>query len=62
MSSAPDFFNLVFDQRHEISQVIPVSTETIRVTYRDKTDYVRENECSNIVASLFTTRYLHVFI
>jgi hypothetical protein len=47
----------VFDQKHEISQIIPVSKETIRVTYRDKIDYVRENNCSNIVASLFTTRF-----
>jgi hypothetical protein len=52
----PDkFFDLAFDERFEISQIIPVSEETIRLTYREKTDFVQENATSNIVVSLYTT-------
>lgn len=56
ISNPSEFFELVFDDRKEISQIIPVSEQTVRVTYRDKGDFIKENETSNIVVSLFTTR------
>ena len=50
-----EFYKLSYDSRIEISQIIPVNQDTIRATYRDKLEYVQENEISNIVISLFTT-------
>jgi hypothetical protein len=61
INTPAEFFELVFNQKHEVSQIIPVSDEVVRVTYREKNDYVKENEASNIVVSLFTTRYFKLF-
>ena len=45
----------ILNPKHEISQIIPVSQHVLRVSYRIVNDYIRENETSNIIVSLFTT-------
>lgn len=41
--------------KHEISQIIPISQHVLRVSYRIVNDFIRENETSNIIVSLFIT-------
>jgi len=50
-----EYNNLYNDSRIEISQIIPMNEETFRVSYRNKIEFVEENETSNLVISLFTT-------
>jgi hypothetical protein len=65
-----DFFNILFDHRvvrkkkddydyinifKEISAIIPISDEAIRVLYKHKRNFVSEHAASNIVLSLWTT-------
>lgn len=45
----------VLNPKYEISQIIPVSKDVVRVSYRSVNDYVKENDTSNIVVSLYTT-------
>lgn len=50
-----DYLACVLNPKHEISQIIPVSQHVLRVSYRLVNDYIRENDTSNIIVSLFTT-------
>lgn len=45
----------VLNPKYEISQIIPVSKDVVRVSYRSVNDYVKENDTSNLVVSLYTT-------
>ena len=50
-----DYMACVLNPKYEISQIIPVSKDVVRVSYRSVNDYVKENDTSNIVVSLYTT-------
>jgi hypothetical protein len=56
LKSPTDYFSLVLDKKIDISQIMPVGEEMMRVTYREKDSYIRENSCSNVVVALYTTR------
>ena len=45
----------VFNPKNLISQIIPLSKDVVRVTYRSVNEYIKENDASNIVVSLYTT-------
>jgi hypothetical protein len=38
-----------------LSSVIPINDDAIRVLYKNKKHFAKENACSNIVLSLWTT-------
>ena len=50
-----DYLSCILNPKHEISQIVLVSQHVLRVSYRIVNDYIRENETSNIIVSLFTT-------
>ena len=50
-----DYLACVLNPKYEISQIIPVSQHVLRVSYRLVNDFIRENDTSNIIVSLFTT-------
>src|SRR5882724_5231883 len=58
LKSPADYFSLVLDKKIDIAQIMPVGEEMMRVTYREKDSYIRENACSNVVVALYTTRLL----
>lgn len=45
----------VLNPKNLISQIIPLSKDVVRVTYRSVNEYIKENDASNIVVSLYTT-------
>jgi hypothetical protein len=58
LKSPADYFSLVLDKKIDIAQIMPVGEEMMRVTYREKDSYIRENASSNVVVALYTTRLL----
>lgn len=50
-----DYFEVVLDRRIEISQIVPISDSGIRLTYRNKSAYIREHSNHNVVVALWTT-------
>ena len=58
LKSPADYFSLVLDKKIDIAQIMPVGEEMMRVTYKEKDSYIRENACSNVVVALYTTRFL----
>ena len=54
-SNPADYMACVLNPKYEISQIIPVSKDVVRVSYRSVNDYVKENDTSNIVLSLYIT-------
>ena len=56
LKAPADYFSLVLDKKIDIAQIMPVGEEMMRVTYREKDSYIRENACSNVVVALYTTR------
>jgi len=58
LKSPADYFSLVLDKKIDIAQIMPVCEEMMRVTYREKDSYIRENASSNVVVALYTTRFL----
>jgi hypothetical protein len=62
LKSPADYFSLVLDKKIDIAQIMPVGEEMMRVTYREKDSYIRENASSNVVVALYTTRLLLLFI
>ena len=58
LKSPADYFGLVLDKKIDIAQIMPVGEEMMRVTYKEKDSYIRENACSNVVVALYTTRFL----
>jgi hypothetical protein len=49
-----EFYDLVFDHKIEIDNLIKVSEEAVRVHYKHKLDFVMEHSASNIVVALWT--------
>lgn len=49
------YYKLLLDTRLQIEMVIPVSENVVRVVYRPKKDFIKENSISNVVVSLWTT-------
>jgi hypothetical protein len=56
LKNPSDYFALVFDKNIEVSQILPVNEDTIRVTYLERESLVKENATSNVVVALNTTR------
>ncbi|KAL3100286.1 hypothetical protein niasHT_020888 [Heterodera trifolii] len=50
-----EFYDLVNNYRMEISTIIPISDDAIRVMYKPKKNFIAEHTSSNIVLSLWTT-------
>uniref|UniRef100_A0A183CCG1 DNA-directed DNA polymerase n=1 Tax=Globodera pallida TaxID=36090 RepID=A0A183CCG1_GLOPA len=50
-----EFYKLVLDHKIELSAIIPLSDDAIRVTYKHKKHFAQEHSSSNIVLSLWTT-------
>uniref|UniRef100_A0A914HM00 ATP-dependent DNA helicase n=1 Tax=Globodera rostochiensis TaxID=31243 RepID=A0A914HM00_GLORO len=53
--SPAEFYKMVYDHRIEILQATKMSEMSLRVNYCEKTDFVSEHSCSNILISLWTT-------
>ena len=60
-TSACDFLQLMLDQTMEIHQIVPINQDVVRVAYRELKDYIQENDCSNIIVSLWTTRFIYCY-
>jgi hypothetical protein len=58
IKSPADYFSLVLERKFDVKQIMAVSGATMRVTYRERDSIVRENNTSNVVVALNTTRYL----
>lgn len=50
-----NYMDCVLNSKNVISQIIPLSKDVVRVTYRSVNEYIKENDASNIVVSLYTT-------
>ena len=40
------------DKRISVTQVIPISQDIVRVVYKDKRSYVKENNVSNLAVAV----------
>jgi hypothetical protein len=51
-----DYFELVLSRKVEISQIMPAGKDMMRVSYRERDALIKENNTSNVVVALYTTR------
>jgi hypothetical protein len=51
-----DYFELVLCRKVEISQIMPAGKDMMRVSYRERDALIKENNTSNVVVALYTTR------
>jgi len=54
-TSCAAYLDKVLDRKNEIHQIIPINQDIIRIAYKEKNEYLKENKNSNIVVSLYTT-------
>jgi len=54
-TSCAAYLDRVLDKKNEIHQIIPINENIIRIVYKEKNDYLKENNNSNIIVSLYTT-------
>jgi hypothetical protein len=56
VNSPADYYDIVFDKRNVVKQLLPVSSEIFRISYLPKKAYIEEHGASNVVVALWTTR------
>jgi hypothetical protein len=56
LKTPADYFVLVLSRKVDISQIMPAGEEMMRVTYRERDALIKENNTSNVVVALYTTR------
>ena len=49
------------DERYIISQIIPITQDVVRIKFRTKHEYVRENNNSNTVVAVTYSIYIFSF-
>jgi hypothetical protein len=57
-----EYYQLVYDHRHEIMDATAVSENIMRVTYRMQEEFIEEHESSNVVIALWTTSAARIYL
>jgi hypothetical protein len=57
LKTPADYFELVLSQKVDISQIMAAGQDMMRVSYRERDALIKENNTSNVVVALYTTRF-----
>ena len=62
VDSPSEFYDLVLNNKIDISQVLRVPGKMMRIVYQDKKPFVTEHGACNVVVALWTTRFNGLFL